>query len=223
MTWLNFIREIAKYYDKTMWEGVGKFHLNELINTVLPSEAKKFQSTNLIESIDSWSEAGIDLAQDAGELRDKDQAEFCKCMLVILRSVMCLGLATVVCKALHATNPKLKYINAIGRFDCTPTLFVPDSQGNLKQINLDDRFVTPNLQLTEQIVKALCEDGNYGPLLEAQCSPYEIGLNCVSWCRVGLRQCISGNKTLRTLKDVYKDLKEIDSEYNTGLLDAISI
>lgn len=223
MTWWNFIREIAKYYDKTMWEGVGKFHLNDIIKTKLPTDAKWFNSTDLVKSMDSWSEEVINLALDAGDLRDKDQAEFCKCILVILRSTMCLGLAAVVCKALHATNPKLKYINAIARFDGTPTLFVPDSQGTLKQINLDDRFVTPNLQLTEQMVKALCEDGDYGVLFDAQCSPFEIGASCVSWCRVGLRQCLSGNKTYRTLKDVYKDLKEINSEYSTGLLDAISI
>lgn len=206
-----------------MWQGVGKFHLNEIINTKLPQEAAAFQNTDLIESLSSWSEEGIRLAQSHEELLDKDEAEFCGCMLTIIRSVMCLGLATVVRKALKITDAKLKYINAIARFDGTPTLFVTDSQGTPKQINLDDRFVTPNLELTEQIVKALCEDGNYGPLLNASCRPYEIGLNCVSWCRAGLRDCISPNVTHRTLADVYKDLREIDSEYNTGLVNAISI
>ena len=223
MTWFNFIRSLDKYYDPVMWQGVGKFHLNDLIKTQLPKEVAPFQNTDLIESLSSWSETAIDALQNHGELRDKDEAEFCSCMLTIIRTVMCLGLATAVRKALHVTDAKLKFTSAMARFEGTPTIFVPNSQGELRQINLDDCFVTPNLQITEQIVKALCEDGDYRPLLDASCSPDEIGLNSISWCRAGLRQCISGNKTHRTLKDVYKDLKEIDSEYNTGLVDAISI
>ena len=223
MNWFSFIRSLDKYYDPVMWQGVGKFHLNDLIKTKLPEEAAEFHSTDLIESLSSWSETAIGALPNHGELRDKDRTEFCSCMLTIIRTVMCLGLATVVCTALHVTDAKLKFTSAMARFEGTPTLFVPNSQGELRQINLDDCFVTPNLQITEQIVKALCEDGNYRPLLDASCSPDEIGLNSISWCRAGLRQCISGNKTLRTLKDVYKDLKEIDSEYNTGLVDAISI